>query len=191
MAGEPSVIRTPDQHIRVFVSSTLQPELADERRAVKVAIERMGLAPVMFELGARPHPPRSVYRSYLAQSDIFVGMYADSYGWVAPGEEISGIEDEYNLAPDSMPKLIYIKKSDNRDPQLKKLLARIQSDDTVTYLPFVDAEELVVRVVSDLATLLAERFDESRFDGTTDGEDGGCRSIGPSCSGRHHHDDRP
>ncbi len=172
MAGEPSVIRTPDQHIRVFVSSTLQPELADERRAVKLAIERMGLAPVMFELGARPHPPRSVYRSYLAQSDIFVGMYADSYGWVAPGEEISGIEDEYNLAPDSMPKLIYIKKSENRDPQLKKLLARIQSDDTVTYLPFVDAEELVVRVVSDLATLLAERFDESRFDGTTDGEYG-------------------
>ena len=148
MAGEPSVIRTPDQHIRVFVSSTLQPELADERRAVKLAIERMGLAPVMFELGARPHPPRSVYRSYLAQSDIFVGMYADSYGWVAPGEEISGIEDQYNLAPDSMPKLIYIKKSENRDPQLKKLLARIQSDDTVAYLPFVDAEELVVRVVS-------------------------------------------
>ena len=175
MAGAPSVIRTPDQQIRVFVSSTLKPELADERRAVKVAIERMRLAPVMFELGARPHPPRKVYRSYLAQSDIFVGIYADSYGWVAPGEEISGIEDEYNLAPDSMPKLIYIKKSDNRDPRLKKLLARIQSDDTATYLPFADADELIARVVSDLATLLAERFDESRSDETTDEEDGDAR----------------
>ncbi|MET0887952.1 MAG: DUF4062 domain-containing protein, partial [Mycetocola sp.] len=48
MAGGPSVIRTPDQQIRVFVSSTLH-ELADERRAVQAAIERLRLAPVMYE----------------------------------------------------------------------------------------------------------------------------------------------
>ena len=65
----------------------------------------------MFELGARPHPPRELYRAYLAQSDVFVGIYGDSYGWVAPDEEVSGLEDEYNLAPASMPKLIYIKAS--------------------------------------------------------------------------------
>ncbi|WP_414683193.1 DUF4062 domain-containing protein, partial [Microbacterium sp. UBA3394] len=41
---------------------------------------------MMFELGARPHPPRTLYRSYLAQSDVFVGIYHASYGWVAPGE---------------------------------------------------------------------------------------------------------
>ena len=29
----------------------------------------------MFELGARPHPPRDLYRAYLDQSDIFVGLY--------------------------------------------------------------------------------------------------------------------
>src|SRR5215207_2089572 len=108
--GREPLIRTPDQRIRVFVCSTLR-ELADERRAVRAAIERMQLAPVMFELGARPHPPRELYRSYLAQSDVFVGIYADSYGWVSPDEEVSGLEDEYNLAPQSMPKLIYIKKS--------------------------------------------------------------------------------
>ena len=50
-------IRTPDQRLRVFVSSTLK-ELAPERRAARAAIERLALAPVMFELGARPHPPR-------------------------------------------------------------------------------------------------------------------------------------
>ena len=68
------VIRTPDQRIRVFVSSTLR-ELADERRAARTAIERLRLAPVMFELGARPHPPRELYRAYLEQSDVFVGIY--------------------------------------------------------------------------------------------------------------------
>jgi hypothetical protein len=51
------VIHPPDQRIRVFVSSTLQ-ELAPERRAVRDAVTRLRLAPTMFELGARSHPPR-------------------------------------------------------------------------------------------------------------------------------------
>ena len=79
---EPS-IRTPDQRLRVFVSSTLA-ELAEERAAVHEAIERLQLTPVMFELGARPHPPRNLYRAYLEQSHIFVGIYWQRYGWVAP-----------------------------------------------------------------------------------------------------------
>ncbi|HWM15128.1 MAG TPA: DUF4062 domain-containing protein [Microbacterium sp.] len=161
--GREPVIRTPDQRVRVFVSSTLR-ELAEERRAVRAAVERMQLAPVMFELGARPHPPRELYRSYLAQSDVFIGIYADSYGWVAPDEDVSGLEDEYNLAPRSMPKLIYIKKSDHREDRLEELIARIKTDDTAAYLPFTTPEELADRVLADLATLLAERFDQSRDD---------------------------
>src|SRR5688500_2559067 len=102
------VIRTPDQRLRVFVSSTLR-ELEPERRAVRTAIEGLRLAPVMFELGARPHPPRNLYRAYLDQSDVFVGIYWQQYGWVAPGEEVSGLEDEYRLAARDLPKLIYLK----------------------------------------------------------------------------------
>ncbi len=158
---ERSTIRTPDQRLRVFVSSTLR-ELADERRAVRTAIERLRLAPVMFELGARPHPPRALYRAYLAQSDVFVGIYGESYGWVAPDEEVSGLEDEYNLAPAGMPKLIYIKASAQRDERLVELIDRIRSDDTAAYLPFESADDLEDQVTADLATLLAERFDESR-----------------------------
>src|ERR671926_706739 len=104
----PRVIRTPDQRVRVFVSSTLG-ELRAERDAVRAAVESLRLVPVMFELGARPHPPRELYRAYLQQSDVFVGLYWEKYGWVAPGETVSGLEDEYNLAPPTMPRLIYIK----------------------------------------------------------------------------------
>ena len=46
------VILTPDQRLRVFVSSTLQ-ELAEERVAAKEAITRLRLTPLMFELVAR------------------------------------------------------------------------------------------------------------------------------------------
>ena len=56
--AEPEVIRTPDQRVRVFVSSTLG-ELAAERQAVRDAVTSLRLVPVLFELGARPHPARN------------------------------------------------------------------------------------------------------------------------------------
>ncbi len=157
MAPAGPAIRTPDQRLRVFVSSTLR-ELATERRAVRAAVEQLHLAPVMFELGARPHPPRELYRAYLAQSDIFVGIYGERYGWVAPGEEVSGLEDEYRLAPPELPKLVYFKESGQREPRLAELVDRIRADDRVSYAYFTDADHLAELVRGDLATLLAERF---------------------------------
>jgi hypothetical protein len=85
------VIRTPDRRLRVFVSSTMG-ELAAERRAVSRAISALRLTPVMFEAGARPHPPRDLYRAYLAQSEVFIGLYWQRYGEAAPGMAVSGLE---------------------------------------------------------------------------------------------------
>jgi predicted ATPase len=156
--GVTGVVRTPDQRVRVFVSSTLQ-ELAAERRAVRDAVTRLRLVPVMFELGARPHPPREVYRAYLAQSQIFVGVYWQSYGWLAPGEHVSGLEDEYLLSP-ALPRLIYVKSpAPEREPRLSQMLARIEGDDDLTYQHFSDAAELQRLVENDLAVLLSERFE--------------------------------
>ncbi|MFD4423000.1 ATP-binding protein [Agromyces sp. NPDC058484] len=164
-------IRTPDQRLRVFVSSTLR-ELAPERRAVRAAIEQLNLAPVLFELGARPHPPRELYRAYLDQSDIFVGLYGESYGWVAPGDEVSGLEDEYLLAPHEMPKLVYVKEGGEREARLQELLGRIKDDDRVSYAYFTDAEQLAELARGDLATLLAERFTLAADTSSESGEPG-------------------
>src|ERR1700756_5963545 len=151
------MIRTPDQRVRVFVSSTLG-ELAAERRAVTAAITQLRLTPVLFELGARPYAPQELYRAYLKQSDIFVGIYAESYGWVAPGMEVSGLEDEYQLSA-VLPRLIYVKSpAAGREPRLTELLARIEAEGVVSYRPFKDADELASLVADDLALLLTERF---------------------------------
>ncbi len=92
------VIRTPDQRLRVFISSTLG-ELADERQVAERAISALGLTPVMFELGARPHPPRDLYQAYLAQSDIFIGIYWKNYGQVPTASQISGLEEDSTCRP--------------------------------------------------------------------------------------------
>jgi hypothetical protein len=133
-------------------------ELANERAAARAAIEALRLIPVMFELGARPHPARALYRAYLAQSHVFIGMYFARYGWVAPGEEVSGLEDEYQLSS-GLPRLIYIKApAPNRESRLGELVARIRDEDTVSYKTFSSTDELQQLLREDLAVLLAERF---------------------------------
>jgi uncharacterized protein DUF4062 len=99
LRGE-AAIRTPDQRLRVFVSSTIgeRGELAAERRAVTRAISALRLTPVLFEQGARPHPPQALYQAYPAQSDAFVGPYWQRYGRVGPGMAVSGLEEELLLA---------------------------------------------------------------------------------------------
>src|SRR5262245_46598819 len=152
-----SAIRTPDQRLRVFVSSTLE-ELAAERGAARAAIEQLRLAPVMFESGARAHPAQALYRSYLEQSDIFVGIYWQRYGWVGPGMTISGLEDEARLAA-GLPRLPYVQvPATPMEPGLRRMLGDITSEGASSYKRFTDAAELRELVATDLATMLAERF---------------------------------
>ncbi|MEV4620553.1 DUF4062 domain-containing protein [Asanoa sp. NPDC049573] len=155
------LIRTPDQRLRVFVSSTLR-ELADERAAVSQAISALRLTPVMFEQGARPHPPQAVYRAYLEQSDIFIGLYWQQYGWLAPGMDVSGLEDEFELAR-ALPRLVYVKDPEaDRETRLDELLARIGAEDPTSFRYFRDTNELSRLVRDDLALLLSERFAAGR-----------------------------
>lgn len=94
-------------------------ELAVERRAVARAVTALRLTPVMFEAGARPHPPRELYQAYLAQSDVFIGIYWQRYGEVSAGMEVSGLEEEFLLSgTEGLPRLLYVKTpAPDREPR--------------------------------------------------------------------------
>jgi len=157
MTEETKSILTPDQRPRVFVSSAIE-ELKEERKAVRDAIIDLRLHPVMFESGAHPYPPRDVYRAYLEQSQIYVGIFWKSYGWIAPDMTISGIEDEFNLSIQK-PRLVYIKEAPKgRDAKLEQLLQRIRDEGTLCYKTFSTREELFELVKDDVIQLLSERF---------------------------------
>src|SRR5262245_40971515 len=134
-------IRTPDQRLRGFVSSTLA-ELADERAAWAPPISHVRRRPVMAELGARRPPPRELYRAYLAQSDIFVGLYWQRYGWIGPGMDISGLEDEFRLSH-SIPRLLYVKTpAPDQEPGLTAMIEELQTEGTDSYRSFRTPREL-------------------------------------------------
>ena len=151
------MILTPDQRVRVFISSTLG-ELAEERAAARRAVQRLHLVPVWYESGARPHPPRRMYRAYLDQSQVFVGIYWQRYGWVAPGMDISGLEDEYRLAA-GKPMLLYLKRpAPDQEPRLAAMIDAIREAGTVSYRTFATPRELERLLTEDLAVLLSESF---------------------------------
>jgi predicted ATPase len=155
--GTPA-IRAPGERIRVFVSAAVH-EMAAERAAARRAIEALRLTPVLLELGARPHAPSDLYRAYLEQSDVFVGIYGERYGWVAPGDVMSGLEDEYRRVGER-PRLLYVRHAlGPREPRLEALLARVREDGPATYRAFGDAGELEDLLAGDLATLMSERFE--------------------------------
>ena len=152
----------PSDRIRVFVSSRLG-ECEAERLNAREVIESLGHQPVMFEgAGARPYAPRSVYMRGIEESEIFVGIYREGYGYIADGMEISGLEDEYRFATSlRIPQLLYVLRDGKMEPRLSALVDEFtDSDNTVGY--FEEVAELVDRIRNDLVALVSDYFAKGR-----------------------------
>jgi hypothetical protein len=150
------------ERLQVFVSSTIK-ECAAERMIAKRAIESLNHDPILFEhIGARSMPPRDLYLGKLDQSHIFVSIYRNSYGWVAPGGTISGIEDELlRSSQRGMPRLVYILEPvQDRDPRLSAMLEGVQS--VITFSRFRQPEELYERIREDVEAEVNKALSRSR-----------------------------
>lgn len=92
-----------------------------------------------------------------------MGIYWQSYGWVAPDMHISGLEDELRLSH-GLPKLIYIKTpAPDQEARLKTMLQQIKNADDVSYKYFSTAAELGELIGNDLVLLLTEQFEQARL----------------------------
>jgi hypothetical protein len=144
------VIPSTVDRLRIFVSSTIK-ECAAERAAVREAIRSINHEPILFEdVGARPYPPRDVYKARLEISQIFVGVYRESYGWIAPDMEVSGLEDEFRLAQArGLDRLLYVYETPSgRDPKLQALIEEAKGAG-ITLAGYRDPEQLKNRVRDD------------------------------------------
>ncbi len=149
-----ATIGTLDHRRRVFVSSTPH-ELAPERAAARHVIEDLDMTAVLLETDPGVDSSRPEDGADLRPSDVFVGLYWQRYVVVAPGVQISRLDDEY-VRSAGMPRLLYVKEpAIRREPRLAGLLRRFQADDTASYKPFADTAEFGRLLREDLARLLA------------------------------------
>lgn len=148
----------PSPRVAVFVSSTIG-ECAEERAAARSAIESIKCEPILFEaIGARPHPARVTYMEGLGRAQICVIIWKESYGWIDPAINISGIEDEFRIARERhLDLLVYIKAdAANRDARVKDLVDEART--FVTTHSYKDAAELQDQISSDITSLLSQAF---------------------------------
>ena len=73
-------IDAADGRLRVLISSS--PGELGRARGGRAAVRTLRLTPVLREPGPGAHP--------LEQSDVFVGIYWESYGWIGARCDVSG-----------------------------------------------------------------------------------------------------
>src|SRR5438270_5911859 len=152
---------TTNQPLSLFISSKMQ-ELADERRAVQIALDAYRMYGWIWEedAGARPEPIRSTYLQEVEACDLYLGLFWLGYGPYT-------IEEFEHARAHHKPCLIYEKyvQVEQRSPELTAFLDRLQqvdAPDGLTVSRFQTAQQLASQVQRDMMRLLTTRFRESR-----------------------------
>lgn len=152
--------------MKAFLSSTYK-DLIEHRKLAVEALERLGQEVGRMEVfGARPEEPIKAVLSEIEACDIFIGIYAHSYGYVPPDSQISITEAEYNHAVELKkpifcfmvnedypwpPKLIeeYPAKSKLQSFKLRVSQGLVRDD-------FTTPEELAFKIASSIGRYLTQ-----------------------------------
>jgi len=110
----------------VVIRSTIA-DLQPEREAIKAGIRELYLAPVFAEgFGARPGTPREECLKEVRESDLYIGLFWQRYGYITD-RGISATEEEYQEARGAgKPILVYVKEPAQRELLLTRFLRDLQ-----------------------------------------------------------------
>jgi len=99
----------------VMISSTAR-DLPEHREQVRQACERAGFAPhdMMEHLTALNTDAVGISLQMVERADVYVGIFANRYGYVPDGQDISITEMEYDRAVElNKPRLIFFSHEDH------------------------------------------------------------------------------
>jgi hypothetical protein len=152
---------TTNQPLSLFISSKMD-ELAEERRAVQIALNAYHMSGWLWEddAGARPEPIRSTYLKEVEDCDLYLGLFWLGYGRYT-------IEEYQHARKHQKPCLVYEKhvELEQRNPELATFLqdiGRVENPVGLTIRRFQTAKELAKYVQEDVLRLLATVFRKSR-----------------------------
>ena len=155
---EPAELRSWARRQRVFVSSLIT-DMAQERRAVREAIESVGAVPVMFEeeLGAQDVSSTDAYIGGVRTSHIYIGLFGSRYGVRTP-TGYSATEDEFQEAKRLGLRLAVFANTgaDDVEGGQRDFVNGLRN--VLTTSPWTDPADLGRRVARRLADLAAEEL---------------------------------
>ena len=139
----------------IFVSS-VQKELAEERRAVKAFVEGDALLRRFFDvflfedLPAADARADAVYLDEVDRAEVYVGLFGNEYG-VEDAQGLSPTEREFDRATErAKPRLIFVKGADDRarHPKMRALIRR--AGDQLIRRRFASVPELTSALYASL-----------------------------------------
>ncbi len=160
---------------KVFVSSTWS-DLQREREAVEEALGRMCTASFsgMEYFGSQPGTPKEVCLEKVGRADVYIGIFAHTYGYIDSESGLSLTELEYRTAREcDIPCLIYmidesipvlpaqIEQEPEALAKLKALKQDLLSKHPVS--SFTDPDNLAVQVMAGLNNLFKEPTKRERL----------------------------
>ena len=146
-------------NIRIFISS-VQREFAQERKALRDFLQNDPLLRRFFDvflfedIPASDRRPDALYLEEVKQSDLYVGLFGNDYGF-EDAEGISPTEREYYQATTSgIHRLIFVKGTDDnsRHPKMQTLIQKTQAE--LIRKRFNTSEELVTTLYEALVEYL-------------------------------------
>jgi Domain of unknown function (DUF4062) len=142
---------------KIFISSVMR-DFAPQRAAAKDAILGLRQIPVMAEdFGAQPRSSQLACLDGVRESDVYVGIFGNRYGYVAPRSGLSATEEEFNEARvRGIPILCFEQNCDKEPPQVI-FLQRIKDYENGYMIDsFNTAEELKMRVVRAIHDVIGQ-----------------------------------
>ncbi len=148
---------------RIFISS-VQKEFAEERQVLANYLQGDPLFRRFFEVflfendvPAADRSPDKVYLKKLADSDIYLGLFGNEYGW----ENAAGFAPthlEFNEATRlNKHRLIYVKGADDTTKHAKMQMLIRQAGSELIRRRFNSSEELLAAVYASLVNFLEEK----------------------------------
>lgn len=140
---------------KVFISSVMD-DFGSERQAAKSAVEALGMRPVMAEdFGPKPYSSQVACREGVRQSDVYVGIAGNRYGFVG-SSGISVTEEEFNEARQRGLPILWLIKDADRESAQQEFVDRVTGYEEGHFVRFFDTlDQLVTGITGGLNSLAA------------------------------------
>ena len=133
---------------RMFISSVMR-DYQPIRQAAKEAVSRLRHQPVMAEdFGASPLTPQQACLEGVRGSDIYLGIFGERYGYIAPTSGIAATEEEYREAQKLGVPILCFVQNGPKEPRQGAFLQGIKDYESGHFVASFDTpQELQMAIV--------------------------------------------
>lgn len=149
--------------MKVFVSSVIR-GYEHYREVARNAIPLVGSVPVMaeYDFGAKPVSPREACLEGVRESDVYIGLFGEHYGYITD-EEKSATEEEFEEARRRGLKILIFEERIGKETKQQRLLSKIKGYEEGYFIDVYETpNELKDKMIKALVNLQAKTIGDRR-----------------------------